>query len=394
MDISDLLEMLLNMWWIRLLIILLTYINGNLGLRDIKIWKFDPTHTQHGNGGPRNSHITLNNMKTIQYDPNELRRIGHHVHHNNRYKILPFNAIEMITNLKLNNKRKSRNSHQQIPFIQNGVNKLNLITIKKIHDYDTTTILATCNLQSLRGKELQISELINEYAIDILILTETWLTNKDKDWCNTTKLNRNHLQLHTVNRQTGRGRGLALICKSHLKVKVIKNGSTSSFEYATWGIMTKNKQIFVTGIYHQPYSNKNRITNKMFINDFTIFTSTLLADHTNNVLVGHFNLNTSKEDHLEAATFTDTGEAFGLYQYMTFPMHNSGNILDLVLTELCGNINVLRTHRGPFISDHTAVITQLHVKQCDPAQQTKVIQKVKTFLWISGCRHSRTRNYC
>ena len=197
--------------------------------------------------------------------------------------------------------------------------------------------------------------------------TETWLTNKDKDWCNMTKLNRNHLQLHTVNRQTSRCRGLALICKSQLKVKAIQNGSTSSFEYATWGITTKNRQIVVMGIYHPPYSIKNRITNKMFINVFTTFASTLLTDHSNNVLVGDFNLHVSKEDDLEAATFTDTYEAFGLYQYVTFPTHNSGKILDLVLTELCGNINVLRTHRGPFISDHTAVITQLNVERCDPA---------------------------
>ena len=163
--------MLLNMWWISLLIILLTNITGNLGLSDIKIWKFGTTHTQHGNGGPRHSHITLNNKRTIQYNPDELRCIGHHVHHSNRYKILPFNAIETIRNLKLNNKRKSRNSHQRIPFIQKGVNKSNLITIRKTHDYDTRTILATCNVQSLKGKELQINEFINEYAIDILILT-------------------------------------------------------------------------------------------------------------------------------------------------------------------------------------------------------------------------------
>ena len=146
-------------------------------------------------------------------------------------------------------------------------------------------------MQSLKGKELQISELINEHAMDILILTETWLTNKDKDWCNMTELNRNHLQLHIVNRQTSRGGGLALICKSHLKVKAIQNGSISSFEYATREITTKNRQIVVTDLYHPPYSNKNRITNKMFIDDFTTFTSTLLTDHSNTVLVGDFNFN-------------------------------------------------------------------------------------------------------
>ena len=139
-----------------------------------------------------------------------------------------------------------------------------------------------------------------------------------------------------------------------------------SFEYATWRITVKNRQLVITGIYHLPYLIKNRIANKNFIDDFTTFTSTLLSEYNNNVIVGNFNLHVSNEEELDAATFTDTCEAFGWYRYVTFPTHTSGNCVDLILTKLSGNVNVLRTHRGPFVSDHVVVVMQLNVKRLNP----------------------------
>ena len=108
-----------------------------------------------------------------------------------------------------------------------------------------------------------------------------------------------------------------------------------------------------------------------------IHNTTLLSQHSNNIILGDFNLHVSDENDLDAATFTDTCEAFGLHQYVMFLTHNSGYILDLVLTELCGDVNVLRTHRGPFISNHVAVITQLNIKRDDPSRQRKMVWKVK-----------------
>ena len=52
-------------------------------------------------------HITLNNKRPIQSDPTELKEIHHLTQHDNRFKILPFNAIETIRLLRLNNKKRS-----------------------------------------------------------------------------------------------------------------------------------------------------------------------------------------------------------------------------------------------------------------------------------------------
>ena len=48
---------------------------------------------------------------------------------------------------------------------------------------------------------------------------------------------------------------------------------------------------------------------------------------------------------------------------------------------------MLRTHRGPFVSDHSAVIAQLNAKQLNPKQQCRLVRKVKevsTEQWIKA----------
>ena len=89
---------------------------------------------------------------------------------------------------------------------------------------------------------------------------ETWLTNNeiDKIWIDVTDLNKDKLSMYTHNRSKSHGGGLALVCKSHYKVKMVKKGATPSFEYAIWELTVKNRHIYViTGIYHPQYSTKN-----------------------------------------------------------------------------------------------------------------------------------------
>ena len=103
----------------------------------------------------------------------------------------------------------------------------------------------------------------------------------------------------------------------------------------------------VTGIYHPPYSTKNQITNKIFIDDYIDHTTNLLSYHSNNIILRDFDLHVSKDDDTDATIFTNTCEALGLYQFINFPTHKSGNILDLLLTEVASDATVLGTHRGP-----------------------------------------------
>ena len=104
-------------------------------------------------------------------------------------------------------------------------------------------------------------------------------------------------------------------------MSVIGKGQTPSFGYCTWELTVKSRRLMVTGIYHPPYSTRNKITNKMFIEDFA---TTLLSNNKNNIITGDFNLHISDEEDTDAAIFTDTCEALGLYQFFTFLTHKQG----------------------------------------------------------------------
>ena len=125
----------------------------------------------------------------------------------------------------------------------------------------------------------------------------------------------------------------------------------------------------------------------MFLDDFTEFTTNLLSQHTNNIILSDFNLHISKDLDTDAAIFIDTCEAMGLYQHISFATHKSGNILDLMLTEVCSSITILQSHHGPFISDHAAVIAQLNIKRQTQGTSTQVICKLKDITqeqWIEA----------
>ena len=56
------------------------------------------------------------------------------------------------------------------------------------------------------------------------------------------------------------------------------------------------------------------------------------------------------------------------------------------ITEVASDIMVLRTHRGPFISDHAAVIAQLNIKKFMGARQSKMVRVLKDIIadqWIA-----------
>ena len=53
--------------------------------------------------------------------------------------------------------------------------------------------------------------------------------------------------------------------------------------------------------------------------------------------------------------FSDMMEALGLDQHTNFSTHRSGNILDLVFTEVISSLKVLECSEGSYMSDHKAI---------------------------------------
>ena len=293
---------------------------------------------------------------------------------------MPIEAIKTIRKLRLNRKRRRHpyTSQKRTQHKQTKSNAEFLINVKRTSHSSTRVTIGTCNVQSLRNKDLQISDLLTDYSIDILALTETWLTDNPSDewWLQSTPLNRDPYNILIHNRQDRRGGGVVLIVKSDFATRLIESDTTDSFEYATWEISIKWRSLTLTVLYHPPYSLINKSTNKAFLDDFTDYMANLLSERRNNIVLGDFNIHVSNDDDTDSAIFSDTIEAMGLYQHVSFPMHRLGNTLDLIISEIQSSISINTIVLGPFITDHCAIISTLSLKKQQPRRTVKEVRKL------------------
>ena len=154
-------------------------------------------------------------------------------------------------------------------------------------------------------------------------------SSNDKIWLECSEVWQNGYKISNINKKDRKGGGLAITYKNHLKVNVEKSSTTQSSEYALLTLSTTSSRTNILAIYHPPYSEKNLITNKMFLDDFAEF----LADHRNILILGDFNVHVKNKDDPDAKVSSDMMEALGLDQHINFSTYRSNNTLDLVFTK-------------------------------------------------------------
>ena len=72
-------------------------------------------------------------------------------------------------------------------------------------------------------------------------------------------------------------------------------------------------------------------------------------------------------------------EAFGFSQLIDTPMHNSGNILDLIFINSTSKMEASSTELGPFLSDHRLLTVEYNVKVPVIKRQHVEIRSKKDF---------------
>ena len=79
---------------------------------------------------------------------------------------------------------------------------------------------ATTNLRSVRQKSAALSDLISSKQIDILVMTETWLSSCDTAAC-LADISHPGFSLFHCPRLSGRGGGVAFLVRETFKVEII-----------------------------------------------------------------------------------------------------------------------------------------------------------------------------
>ena len=143
-------------------------------------------------------------------------------------RLVPYKAIATIRMLRIN-REPIRTRHSRLQQLrQKGINRSNLQNIQISEATIPKPIMqckiATTNAQSIRNKDILLTQETATNNIDITLIIETWLNDTPQD---TASLHQSDLlqagyAISTHNRPT-RGGGLALLYKQGMK---IKKGST------------------------------------------------------------------------------------------------------------------------------------------------------------------------
>lgn len=204
--------------------------------------------------------------------------------------------------------------------------------------------LGLFNIRSLTGKGQLLQDLLLDRKYDFLCLTETW--QHPNDFSQLNESTPPGFVYTCQPRLTGRGGGLAIIHHESWKVSSVTMPVSHSFESVALQLNGPTPTVLVN-IYRPPKPNKD------FIDEFNTFLTHICSLSSNIILLGDLNIHMDNTNHALTKDFISCLDSFGLQQYIDFPTHSKGHILDLVC---CSGVTPLNCSAVDLpISDHMLV---------------------------------------
>ena len=238
--------------------------------------------------------------------------------------------------------------------------------------------LTVLNAQSVVHKASEVADFILDQDADICALTETWLKSGEKDVITRGQLTPAGYSLIDAPR-LGRARrsgGIAILFRSHLKVKQQKVSDKASFE-ATEVLITNNGEIIRLCVVYRPGPGTvNAQPPSIFFNEFYEYIDELATTTGKLLVVGDFNFHMDKCNN-ETENFKSLIHCLNLEQHVSGPTHKKGHTLDLVLTRsdelFISDLYV----QAPIISDHSGISFSLPMEKSLPEKQTRTYRCLK-----------------
>nr|XP_054775575.1 uncharacterized protein LOC129284133 [Lytechinus pictus] len=216
--------------------------------------------------------------------------------------------------------------------------------------------------------------------VDILALTETWLTGDERDGRVLSDFS-NDLPSHQFIsspriKRSGGGVGVCL----HRNFTILGKdfGTLESFEYLNVLISAEHqKPLRLVVIYRPQRTIDRRSTSSIFLDEFATFLEGLASEPNHLVICGDFNFHVNDDRDREAVLFLDLISSANLIQHIDFPTHRKGHTLDLILTRASDDVisNVSSSNFLP--SDHSSVSCHLNVKKPDSIKIEISFRKLK-----------------
>lgn len=245
------------------------------------------------------------------------------------------------------------------------VDRFNLLT-----DDSSALTLLNFNIRSFNANGDSFLSMLGTLKDDpdIIVLTETWLDDKSKSFCNLL----GYHSFHTV-RGTGRGGGVSIFCKELLSSSPLNHLCLCNETIETCVVRVKlaHFDVIIFGIY-RPHSDT--------IYEFTASVAELLNDNVvsdkNLLLTGDFNVNLLAQDSNVVVDFVSTMHSLHFLPTITKPtrfppddQHCVPSLLDHIWINMvsryrCGILSI-------DISDHCPTFIKLF-NFSSPSQKIKL----------------------
>jgi hypothetical protein len=229
------------------------------------------------------------------------------------------------------------------------------------------TKCALLNSRSINNKEHLIFELIVDFDLDLLALTETWCHNNSIVSLNLITPP-GYSVTHTP--RGTKGGGVGLVHRDNYRVKLDRSKKFTSFEHqvvsVTFGTESLKVVIFYkpTGLYDETFHIE---LNECLTNLFS-------RGNFKPLFLGDFNFHVDDLSNPHANKFKDTLQLFGLTQHVNLPTHTAGHTLDLVITRNNLDVHNIKTEAS-IVSDHDAVLFDLSSPRPVPPLTTVYYRK-------------------
>ena len=214
-----------------------------------------------------------------------------------------------------------------------------------------------------------------------MALTETWLSNEDSknkrviDQCVA-----HGYTLHHSPRTSGRrGGGVGILVNNAIKVtfrRIHVNPQITSFELMEAVLTICSISLRLIVIYCMPPSKINGLKTGTFYEDFSEYVEKLSCASGKVIIRGDFNIIFLDTSGFAYKRFVDILETFEFVQHIDKPTHNSGHLLDYIITRKDSS-GVSNVYVSDFICDHRALHVSLTSNRVHPERNQMDVRSLK-----------------
>ena len=274
-------------------------------------------------------------------------------------------SIKSVTVQKIDNTQKKIPTKRKITQVSTKHVNVN----KQRNSSSNETIKAAFwNAQSIRNKHEVIKDYISEQNLDILFLAETFLKT-DESETTINKLKPDGFEFGHKPRKLKTGGGLGWIYRKSVNLKCPKCPIFKSMEMTEVLISGKNTKIRFVIVYRAESSDGNRYTMSEFYDDCTDMMTYYQKYQDETIFCGDFNFHMNKPEKSDVKKLTEILDIFGKVQHVTESTHESGNTLDLIITDR--NTKLLNHQVDLRLSDHNILLMDVNMKK--PCGEKKTI---------------------